>query len=122
MPRGGAREGAGRKPGTPNRATAERQREIAATGETPLEYLIRVMRDTTADYERRDKAASAAAPYVHAKLASVEYAGKDGSPIAIELNDTLGLARTILPLLWQASPELVRAIRVAMESQIEERK
>lgn len=67
---------------------------LAAQGESPLEYMLRVMRQadddlkelvkrgkiTEADYERliterderRDWAAQAAAPYVHPKLASVD--------------------------------------------------
>ena len=40
MPRGGARPGAGRKPGTPNRVTAELQAAVAASGETPLDYML----------------------------------------------------------------------------------
>ena len=82
MSRGGARPGAGRKPGTPNRVTAELQAAVAASGETPLEYLLRIMRDPTADNSRRDQAAKDAAPYVHSKLASVDatvQANMDGS-------------------------------------------
>jgi len=82
MPRGGARPGAGRKPGTPNRVTAELQAAVAASGETPLEYLLRIMRDPTADNSRRDQAAKDAAPYVHAKLTAVDatlQANLDGS-------------------------------------------
>jgi hypothetical protein len=55
--------------------TAERQAAIAASGETPLDYMIRVMRDQSASVERRDEMAKAAAPYVHPRLAAIEYAG-----------------------------------------------
>ena len=72
MPRGGKRRGAGRKPGTPNRVTAELQAAIAASGETPLDYMLRVMRDEGEEPSRRDDMAKAAAPYVHAKLAAVD--------------------------------------------------
>jgi hypothetical protein len=37
-------------------------------GETPLEYMVRVMRDPMQSNQRRDEMARAAAPYVHAKL------------------------------------------------------
>ena len=37
-----------------------------------LAYMIRIMRDETAETERRDEMAKAAAPYVHAKLASID--------------------------------------------------
>ena len=65
----------GRRKGTPNQATAARQAEIAASGETPLDYMLRVMRDQTEDVERRDEMARAAAPYVHAKLAATAHSG-----------------------------------------------
>lgn len=73
--RGGKRPGAGRKPGTGNRSNEEARRKAAETGETPLEYMLRVMRDPTVEHDRRDKMVVAAAPYVHAKLASVEHKG-----------------------------------------------
>jgi hypothetical protein len=47
MPRGslpGERRG-GRQKGTPNRATAAKADEIAASGMTPLDYLVSVYRD-----------------------------------------------------------------------------
>jgi hypothetical protein len=74
MPRGsrpGERRG-GRRKGTPNKRTVERYAEIAASGEMPLAYMLRVMRDETSDRERRDEMAKAAAPYVHPRLASIE--------------------------------------------------
>jgi hypothetical protein len=71
----------GRKKGTPNKANALTAAEIAATGETPLEYMTRVMRDPTVDHDRRDKMAAAAAPYVHARLAAVEHSGDKDKPI-----------------------------------------
>jgi len=70
----GERRG-GRKAGTPNRATAKRQAEIAASGITPLEFMLNVMRDGKRDVMERLEAAKAAAPYVHPKLATVEVRG-----------------------------------------------
>jgi hypothetical protein len=43
--------------------------------------MLRIMRDETAETERRDRMAIAAAPYQHARLASVEHMGKGGGPI-----------------------------------------
>jgi hypothetical protein len=71
----------GRRKGTPNRATAKREREIARAGATPLEYMLKVMRNTRADSERRDRMAIAAAPYVHPKLATTQHTGANGGPI-----------------------------------------
>jgi len=44
MPRGGHRENAGRKKGAPNKATAARQAEVAASGITPLAVMLDNMR------------------------------------------------------------------------------
>lgn len=70
--KGGARPGAGRKKGAPNKKTAELQKAIAESGITPLEYMLNIMRDPLADVDVRLDAAKSAAPYVHAKLSSVE--------------------------------------------------
>lgn len=72
MARGGKRDNAGRKAGTPNRATQEQRDEIINSGLTPLDYMLNLLRDTETPTERRDWAAEKAAPYVHARLASVE--------------------------------------------------
>src|SRR5690242_17674845 len=71
--RGGKRNGAGRPRGAVNKMTAVRRAAIAASGEDPLDYMIRIMRDESASPERRDEMAKAAAPYVHPKLASIEH-------------------------------------------------
>lgn len=71
----------GRKKGTPNRITLAKTAEIAASGLTPLDYMLSVMRDATAEDGRRDDMAKAAAPYVHSRLATTEHKGPDGGPI-----------------------------------------
>lgn len=70
--KGGARPGAGRKKGSPNKKTAEVQQAVAESGITPLDYMLQIMRDPLAEGYRRLDAAKSAAPYVHAKLSSVE--------------------------------------------------
>jgi hypothetical protein len=72
MANGGARPGAGRKPGGVNRVTKEAIERAQEGGEMPLDYLLRIMRDVTADEAKRIDCAKAAAPYVHAKLNSIE--------------------------------------------------
>ena len=47
---------------------AEAVANCIATGESPLSYMLRVMRDPTVADPRRDEMARAAAPYVHAKI------------------------------------------------------
>lgn len=68
MARGGKRTGAGRKKGTRAKKTVELLEAVTTSGETPLEYMLRVMRDPIASFDRRDEMAKAAAPYVHSKM------------------------------------------------------
>lgn len=74
--KGGARPGAGRKPGAPNKRTAELMKAAEESGITPLEFMLSTMRDEANDFKDRLTAASMAAPYVHAKLSSVELNAK----------------------------------------------
>ena len=100
--RGGKRPGAGRRAGIPNKASIARQQAVAASGETPLDYMLRVMRDPASDDERRDQMAKAAAPYVHPRLAAIQHIGKDGGPIGhANISDT-ELARAIAFTLAKA--------------------
>lgn len=72
--RPGERRG-GRKPGTPNRVTAAKAAAIAVSGLTPLDYMLSVLRDESADRHERMEAARNAAPYIHPKFASLEHSG-----------------------------------------------
>lgn len=84
MAHGGRRPNAGRKAGSVTTRTREIADAIMADGETtPLEYLLKVMREGT-DEARKLDAAKAAAPYVHAKLATTTLQGPDGGPIQTE--------------------------------------
>ena len=62
----------GRTAGTLNKRTEAMLEEITATGETPLQHMLRVMRDPDAPPARRDAMAVAAAPYIHCKLAQAD--------------------------------------------------
>jgi hypothetical protein len=72
---GGKRPGSGRPKGAIRRLAEEAIREAKASGELPLDYMLRVMRDESADDERRDLMAVAAAPYLHARLQKNLHAG-----------------------------------------------
>lgn len=89
MAHGGARAGAGRKSGSPNKASAERQAEVSASGLTPLEYMLNMLRDEAANKDDRMWAAEKAAPYVHPKLASTEvkHEGEIGVRVSKEQRD-----------------------------------
>lgn len=80
--RGGKRNGAGRPKGARNkrtRALSEATAEasiLAQDGESPLAFLLQVMRDETKEPMVRLDAAKAAAPYQHARLSSIDLHGK----------------------------------------------
>ena len=79
------RKTGGRQRGTPNKKTVARKAQEAAIaaeiedarsrGIEPLDYMLSVMRDVTADVTRRDAMAKAAAPYRHSQLSSVKHDG-----------------------------------------------
>jgi hypothetical protein len=68
MPRGGKRPGAGRPQGAISKSTVAILEAVAAGGEMPLEYMLRVMRDPREPATRRDEMAEAAAPHLHPKM------------------------------------------------------
>lgn len=72
MARGGARAGAGRPKGGANKFNDEARAKAAAGGISPLDYLLGVLRDDTESKEVRIDVAKAAAPYLHARLSSIE--------------------------------------------------
>lgn len=78
----------GRQKGVPNRVTAAKLADIQASGLTPLDYMLSVIRDETAERSVRLDAAKGAAPYVHPKLAQIEHSGKDGGPIQVNVTGT----------------------------------
>lgn len=69
---GGKRPGAGRKKGQVVKFDEAARKKAAETGILPLEFMLNVMRDEEQDFSTRFDAAKAAAPYVHARLASVD--------------------------------------------------
>lgn len=109
MSRGGKRDGAGRKRGSPNKASIARQKQVAATGITPLDYMLTVMRNPKAEKSRRDEMAKAAAPYVHPKLAAKTISGPNGGPIKVDLtklsDDQLANLEQIFGALAGAGPD-----------------
>ena len=88
MASGGKRPNAGRKPGAATKKTREVANKAAEQGITPLEFMLNMMR-TDPDPKAQFEAAKAAAPYVHARLSSVDatLANPDGS--ALDMNVSL---------------------------------
>src|SRR6516165_3496593 len=107
---------AGRKKGTPNKKTLERMAredaakllfEKACANDLPLDYLIRLMRDSTQDTHTRLAAARSAAPYCHAQLAAVQHrlVGPDGNAIVPKVNLTIMQAPAPKPRLTSLGPK-----------------
>jgi hypothetical protein len=57
------------------------QARIEASGLTPLDYMLSILRDEGATPAERIDAAKAAAPYVHPRLAAIEHAGNEVKPM-----------------------------------------
>lgn len=73
MPKG--KKYGGRQKGTPNKATAEMRRrlaELCPDGSDPLTFFSQVLKDKSAPYEVRERAARELLPFTHPKLSSVE--------------------------------------------------
>src|SRR4051794_33064436 len=75
----------GRRAGTPNRARSEALAAIPEGGISPLAYLLQAVNDASLDPACRRWAASAAAPYVHARPSSAPRC------IEVELPDTTSI-------------------------------
>lgn len=68
----------GRPKGAQTKRTVEIAKAAAAEGLTPIEYMLSVMRDETAEQSARLEAAKASAPYIHPRLSAVELSGSVG--------------------------------------------
>ena len=97
--RGGTRPGSGRPKRSKNRRTVETALRAAAEGLTPLEYLLTVLRDESADPSARFEAAKAAAPYVHPRLAATQLTDRDGEDLLRERLSDYEVARRIAFIL-----------------------
>ena len=86
MARGGMRPGAGRKAGAAHQRTREIADKAALEGNTPLEYMLAVLSDPTADQKRRDAMAVASAPYMHARLQAVSLGSEPEKPVAMRIS------------------------------------
>jgi hypothetical protein len=89
MPRGskpGERRG-GRQKGSLNKKTLLQQKAVEATGVTPLDFMIQIMRDPKSTPEMKLDAAAKAAPYVHPKLAAYDVNATVAGDLTVEIVD-----------------------------------
>lgn len=66
----------GKPKGVRAKATVAREADIKASGLTPIDFMLSTLRDETQEFAVRADMAKAAAPYVHPKLAQVQYEDK----------------------------------------------
>jgi hypothetical protein len=135
MPRGGPRQGSGRKQGSPNKASAARQAEVAASGITPLEVMLANMRlyhrqaeellelldaaespeakiqilgEASRSRQMAQKCAADAANYVHPKLANVQHGGDPNNPLKFEGGVVTDVERLqVMAALFTENPKLL---------------
>ena len=71
----------GRRKGSRNKRTRELLEKAEAGGQSAIEFMLEVMRDTKNDTEMRLDAAKAVAPYLHAKRAPEDRGGNTVPPM-----------------------------------------
>ncbi|MBB6484854.1 hypothetical protein [Rhizobium lusitanum] len=90
------------KPVVPRKTRARRHKSVSA-GDTPLDYMLKVMRDDEADQKRRDEMAKIAASYVHQKPSERTGAAagaKGGRGLTIDLTNATDEQLAILETLF----------------------
>ncbi len=101
----------GRQRGSLNKATITQQQQAKTivqaakeAGLSPLEYMLKVMRDPETLPQRRDDMAKAAAPYMHARLAAVD--PETGKAVDQPQVNIMVAARQVALLLQKAHKRL----------------
>lgn len=62
------------------------EREMMLANEiTPLEFMLKILKDEEQPFAMRMDAAKAAAPYVHPKLANMVLQGDKNAPLTVEV-------------------------------------
>ena len=75
----------GRPKGVKNKRTRAVEEAVAKAQITPLEFMLQVLRDESLSLRDRVWAANASAPYVHARLSSVDLGNKDDKAFEIKV-------------------------------------
>jgi hypothetical protein len=106
------RKTGGRKKGVRNKrksvlAAQAEAADAVATGEEPIDYMLRVMNDPTVEHSRRDAMAKAAAPYRHPQLQAVahKHLNADGTPIAPVVTVTIMPTPEPKPMMTSVGPK-----------------
>lgn len=85
MPRGGKRNGAGRKKGSLTSRSREIIERVAETGLTPLQVMLEAMMHyhEAGDRAKASQIARDAAPYCHPRLSAMQISGGE-TPVLLE--------------------------------------
>jgi hypothetical protein len=113
----------GRKAGTPNRRTQRFRKEVAESGQTPLEHMLAVLHDPAVDADRRDRMAIAAAPYLHPRLqvvdstirAKVEVSALSADKMRAKARQAILEAFAERPLVIEHEPRVIAGRDVAKD-------
>lgn len=112
-----------RPKGSPNKATKAREEILSRKGETPLSYMLKVLRDERESQERRQWAAEKAAPYVHPRLTSIDaklQAEINGRVENVQVIDVRALAPEIRERLKQSLLAVTHVAADATDAEFEE--
>lgn len=103
--------GSGRKAGTPNKRTIARNSKLAKSGLSPLDFMLKTMRNAKLPRTERLQAAQAAAPYVHPRLSA---------QLTQQINDAFRREHPLDPVQDANIIEDARAVAFAMAQGAEE--
>ncbi len=76
----------GRKPGVPNKLTADARQRLEELGCDPIEGMAKIAADPKAPEELRGRMYAELAQYVYPKRKAVEHSGPNGTPIDLNLS------------------------------------
>jgi hypothetical protein len=117
---GGSRRGAGFRHGPVGGSVNSLKHEVLTYRNKydcmPLDYMLKVLNEEQETDERRQWAAEHAAPYMHAKLASIEISSADNGPVKHEVD----LAKLSDKELDQLEALVVKASKPAEEMTLDD--
>jgi hypothetical protein len=112
---------AGRRAGTPNRASSDFREKVLRSGLSPVDFLCQTFRDPEQPMHLRVDAAKSIIPYIYPKLSNVDVHSRGGLPLVVQVlrfsadapvepNKQLGHVPMIEMTVADAATETVEAI------------
>jgi hypothetical protein len=84
---------AGRRAGTPNRASSDFREKVLRSGLSPVDFLCQTFRDPEQPMHVRVDAAKSIIPYIYPKLSNVDVRSGDGQPMVVQILGFLLMGR-----------------------------